>query len=113
MTLIHRSTVTVGAGLVLAPLLDDQLSIAPVNMHLEVGVQGAGLLATITVGGAMLAENTPCGAAAAFPVLPDELFFQDHETWAGSRVRIAILNPTAAGIIHFTYARLAVSRRGS
>lgn len=102
MPVIMRE-VTVGAGLSDPNLLTGStFELARGNVFLSIGVtaQVTGTFISIFSGSdIVLEESPPPVKAGAYPIIPDEMFFNDVATIA-DRIVIAARNPTGAGVIH-------------
>lgn len=68
---------------------------------LSLGVTAAatGTFVTINSGADVVLEESPPYVATVFPVVPDQMFYNDVME-VGDRLRVACRNPTGAGVIH-------------
>jgi len=71
------------------------------NVYLSMGVTAAatGSFVTIFSGSDIVVEESAPPVLARYPVIPDEMFFNDVATLA-DRLVIAVRNPTGGAIIH-------------
>lgn len=74
---------------------------ARVRTLISLGVTAAttGTFITINSGGDVVLEESPPYVAALFPVVPDQMFYNDVME-AGDRLRLQARNPTGGAIIH-------------
>lgn len=68
---------------------------------LSLGVTAAapGTFITINSGADVVLEESPPYVATLFPVVPDQMFYNDIME-VGDRLRVAARNPTGAAVIH-------------
>lgn len=71
------------------------------NVFLSIGVSAAatGTFITIVSGSDIVVEESAPPVLARYPVIPDEMYFNDVATLA-DRLVIAARNPTAGAIVH-------------
>ena len=71
------------------------------NVYLSVGVTAAatGSFFTIISGSDIVVEESPPNVLTRFPVIPDEMYFNDVATLA-DRLVISVRNPTGGDIVH-------------
>ncbi len=71
------------------------------NVFLSIGVSAAatGTFITIISGSDVVLEESPPPVLTRYPVIPDEMYFNDVATLA-DRLVISARNPTAAAIVH-------------
>lgn len=71
------------------------------NVYLSIGVTAAatGSFVTIISGSDIIVEESAPNVLTRYPVIPDEMYFNDVATLA-DRLVIAVRNPTAGAIIH-------------
>lgn len=71
------------------------------NVYLSMGVTAAatGSFVTIISGSDIVVEESAPNVLARYPVIPDEMYYNDVATLA-DRLVIAVRNPTAGAIIH-------------
>lgn len=74
---------------------------------LSLGVTAAatGTFVTIQGGADVILEESPCFVATRFPIVPDEMFYNDVlEPF--DRLRVQVRNPTGGAVIHRAIALL-------
>lgn len=102
MPVIMRE-ITVGAGLQDPNLLaGSTFELQRGNVFISAGItaQVTGTFVTLNSGAdIILEESPPFVAAGLFPIIPDQMFFNDVASIA-DRLVIAARNPTGAGVIH-------------
>lgn len=71
------------------------------NVFLSIGVTAdvTGSFITIFSGSDIVLEESPPPLKATYPIIPDEMFFNDIATLA-DRIVVAARNPTAGAIVH-------------
>lgn len=77
-----------------------QFEFAPYNATIEIAVLGAvvGVVADVSTGQDVVAENMSVPNKAGFPVIPDDFTVQDVVR-AGERVKLRLRNTTGAAIV--------------
>lgn len=80
---------------------------ARVRTLVALGVTAAatGTFITINSGSDVVLEESPPYVKTAFPVVPDEMFYNDVME-AGDRLRVSARNPTGGAVIHRAIALL-------
>jgi hypothetical protein len=75
---------------------------------LSLGVTAAatGTFITINSGADVILEESPPFVATRFPVVPDEMFYNDIME-SMDRLRVAVRNPTGAAVVHRAIALLS------
>lgn len=75
---------------------------------LSLGVTAAatGTFITINSGADVVLEESPPYVATVFPVVPDQMFYNDIME-AFDRLRVSVRNPTAGSIVHRAIALLS------
>lgn len=75
-------------------------------LSLGVTAEATGSFITINSGADVVLEESPPYVAAVFPVVPDQMFYNDiMEPF--DRLRVSVRNPTAAAIVHRAIALLS------
>jgi len=72
---------------------------------LGVTAAASGTFITINAGGDVILEESPPYVATLFPIVPDQLFYNDVME-PGDRLRVAARNPTGGAVIHRALALL-------
>jgi hypothetical protein len=74
----------------------------------SVGLTAAatGTFATINSGSDVILEESPPYVATVFPIVPDQMFYNDIME-AGDRLRVACRNPTGGAVIHRAIALIS------
>lgn len=75
---------------------------------LSLGITAAatGTFVTVNSGSDVVLEESPPYVATVFPVVPDQMFYNDVME-AGDRLRVQARNPTAGAVIHRAIALLS------
>ena len=95
-------SVSVGAGAQVANLFDGSaFEFARQRTLTSLGVTAAadGSFITINSGGDVILEESPPYVSTLFPIVPDQMFYNDVME-VGDRLRVSARNPTAGAIIH-------------
>lgn len=74
-------------------------------MSLGVNAAATGSFITIQSGADIVLEESPPYVATVFPIVPDQMFYNDIME-PMDRLRVAVRNPTASAIIHRAIALL-------
>lgn len=101
MPAIQRE-VSVAAGANNSNLLAGSVfEFARANVLMSLGVTAAagGTFVTINSGSDVVLEESPPVVRAAFPIIPDDMYYADVAT-PGDRIIIAVRNPTGGPVIH-------------
>lgn len=101
MPVIMRE-VSIGATSVVANLLaGSTFELARGNVYLSIGVTAAatGSFVTIFSGSDIILEESAPPVLARYPIIPDEMYFNDVATIA-DRLVISVSNPTGGAIVH-------------
>lgn len=101
MPVIMRE-VSVGAGLTDPNLLTGStFEFMRGNVYLSIGVTAAatGTFVTIISGSDIVLEESPPNVLTRYPIIPDEMYFNDVATLA-DRLVISARNPTGGAVIH-------------
>lgn len=101
MPVIMRE-VSVGAGLTDPNLLTGStFELARGNVYLSIGIAAAatGTFVTIISGSDIILEESPPNVLTRYPIIPDEMYFNDVATLA-DRLVISARNPTGGAVIH-------------
>ena len=71
------------------------------NVYLSIGVTAAatGTFVTIYSGSDLILEESAPNVLTRYPVIPDEMYFNDFATLA-DRLVIAVRNPTGGAVVH-------------
>lgn len=107
MPAIQTST-SVGAGLQVANLFaGSAFEFARTRTLLSLGVTAAvdGTFVTINSGSDVVLEESPPYVSTLFPVVPDQMFYNDIME-IGDRLRVSVRNPTGGAVIHRAIALL-------
>lgn len=77
------------------------------NVFLSVGLSAAatGTFVTIISGSDIVVEESPPPVLTRYPVIPDEMYFNDVATLA-DRLVISARNPTGGAVIHRTVVQI-------
>lgn len=80
---------------------------ARTNQLVSIGVVSdtAGTFATITNGSDILLEESEVAVKATYPVIPDEMYYNDVAT-QGDRLVIRLRNPTAGNVVFKTIVQV-------
>lgn len=100
---------SVGAGASVSNLVSGSaFEFARTRTLLSLGVTAAasGSFITINSGADVLLEESPPYVSTLYPVVPDQMFYNDVME-PGDRLRISARNPTGAAIIHRVMALLS------
>lgn len=68
-------------------------------VSLGVTAAATGTFITINSGGDVVLEESPPYVSTLFPVVPDQMFYNDVME-SGDRLRVTARNPTGAAVIH-------------
>lgn len=68
-------------------------------LSLGVNAAATGTFITIQSGGDVILEESPPYVATLFPIVPDQMFYNDIME-NGDRLRISARNPTGGAVIH-------------
>lgn len=68
-------------------------------VSLGVNASATGTFITINSGGDVLLEESPPYVATVFPIVPDQMFYNDVME-AGDRLRVSARNPTGGAVVH-------------
>lgn len=101
MPVIMRE-VSVGAGLLDPNILaGSTFEFQRGNVYLSIGVTAAatGTFVTIISGSDIVLEESAPNVLTRYPIIPDEMYFNDVATLA-DRLVIAVRNPTGGAVIH-------------
>jgi len=93
---------SIGAGAAVTNLVSGSaFEFARGRQALSLGVNAAatGSFITIQSGGDVILEESPPYVATLFPIVPDQMFYNDIME-NGDRLRISARNPTGGSIIH-------------
>ena len=73
---------------------------ARTNQLVSIGIVSdtAGTFATITNGADILLEESECAVKSTYPVIPDEMYYNDVAT-QGDRLVIRLRNPTGGTVV--------------
>lgn len=107
MPVIMRET-SLAAGINSANLLaGSTFELARGNVFLSIGVTASatGTFITIFSGSDIVLEESPPPVKATYPIIPDEMFFNDVATLA-DRIVIAARNPTGGAITFRTVVQI-------
>lgn len=75
-------------------------------LSLGVTAAAAGSFITINSGADVILEESPPFVKTSYPIVPDEMFYNDIME-PMDRLRVAVRNPTAAAIVHRAIALLS------
>lgn len=75
-------------------------------LSLGVTAAASGSFITINSGADVVLEESPPYVATVFPVVPDQMFYNDIME-PMDRLRVSVRNPTAAAIVHRAIALLS------
>lgn len=75
-------------------------------ISLGVTAAATGTFITINSGSDVVLEESPPYVATVFPVVPDQMFYNDIME-AGDRLRLAARNPTGGAVIHRAIALMS------
>jgi hypothetical protein len=101
MPVIMRET-SVGAGASVANLLaGSTFELMRGNVYLSIGVTAAatGTFVSIFSGSDIILEESAPNVLTRYPVIPDEMYFNDVATLA-DRLVVSVRNPTGGAVIH-------------
>lgn len=101
MPVIMRE-VSVGAGVTDPNLLTGStFEFMRGNVYISLGVTAAatGSFVQVLSGSDIIVENSPPPVLTRYPIIPDEMYFNDIATLA-DRLVISVQNPTGGAIIH-------------
>ena len=101
MPVIMRET-NVAAGATVANLLaGSTFELMRGNVYLSIGVTAAatGTFVSIYSGSDVILEESAPNVLTRYPIIPDEMYFNDFATIA-DRLVIAVRNPTGGAVIH-------------
>lgn len=103
MSVIQGTTSIPAAGSTNNLLSGSAFEYARVRQLVSIGVTASatGTFIGITVGSELILEDTPTYILAAYPVVPDQMFY-NASAQAGDRLVIRARNPTAGAIV-FSY----------
>ena len=107
MPVIMRET-SVGAGLQNPNVLTGStFEFMRGNVYLSIGITAAatGSFVTIISGSDIVLEESAPNVLTRYPVIPDEMYFNDVATLA-DRLVISVRNPTGGAIIHRTIVQV-------
>lgn len=107
MPVIQRET-SVAAGATDQNLYNGSAyEFARVNQVVSCGITAAvtGSFFTLQSGGDVVVEETAPVVATRFPIIPDEMYYNDVMA-VGDRLVLRVRNPTGGAIIHRTIAQL-------
>lgn len=107
MPVIQRSGAIAAGQTLQNAVSGSQYEIASRRCVISIGITASagGLLANVSSGGDIVAEQFPVDATAAWPVIPDQFVFNDVME-ALDRLTIPIANPTAGPINYFLIVQI-------
>lgn len=107
MPVIQKET-SVGAGASVAMFSGSAFEFARTRMVASVGVSAAatGTFFTLTSGADVIVEESAPVVATRFPIIPDEMYYNDVLE-PGDRLVLTIRNPTGGAIIHRAIAQMS------
>ena len=98
---VIQKTTSVGAGATVENVLSGSaFEFARTNQLVSIGVvcAAAGCFVTITNGSDILLEESEAAVKATYPVIPDEMYYNDVAT-QGDRLVIRLRNPTGGALV--------------
>jgi len=104
-----QTEVSIGAGASNSNLFaGSAFEFARTRSLVSLGVTAAatGTFCTINSGSDVILEESPPYVATVFPVVPDQMFYNDIME-AGDRLRVAVRNPTGGAVIHRAIALIS------
>ncbi len=108
MPVMQKET-SVAAGETVSLFAGSAFEFARARSVASIGVCAAatGSFVTINSGADVVAEEFPPVVAARFPIIPDEMYYNDVLE-AGDRLVVSCRNPTGGAIIHRGIAQLSM-----
>lgn len=105
MNLIFQGSAAIAAAATALPLAGDPAERPPFDAFCRFGCNGsaAGLRVSLWVGGRAEVDDYQINALNRFVVHPDDVFVRDSMCPAMALNRIAVRNPTAGALTHFTF----------
>lgn len=107
MPVIQKET-SVAAGATVSMFSGSTYEFARQRMVASIGLTAAatGTFATLNSGADVVAEEFPPAIQTRYPIIPDEMYYNDVLE-AGDRLVLQVRNPTAGAIIHRAIAQLS------
>lgn len=107
MPVIQREA-TVAAGATVSIFAGSTFEFARQRQVASIGVTAAatGTFVTINSGADVVAEEFAPAIATRYPIIPDEMYYNDILE-AGDRLVLSIRNPTGAGVVHRAIAQIS------
>lgn len=107
MPVIQRET-SVAAGATVSMFAGSTYEFARARSVASIGVTAAatGSFCTINSGADVVAEEFPPAIATRYPIIPDEMYYNDVLE-AGDRLVVNVRNPTGGAIVHRALAQIS------
>lgn len=107
MPVIQRET-SVAAGATVSPFSGSAYEFARSRQVASIGITAAatGTFFTLLSGSDVVVEESPPVVATRFPIIPDEMYYNDVLE-PGDRLVLSVRNPTGAAVIHRAIAQLS------
>lgn len=107
MPVIQKET-SVGAAATVSIFSGSAFEFARQRMVASIGITAAatGTFFTLTSGADVIVEESAPSVATVFPVIPDQMYYNDLLE-PGDRLVLSVRNPTAGAIVHRAIAQLS------
>lgn len=112
MPTLQSSVIVAANSTVENVFIGSQFEFAPYDASIEIGVNGSaiGIVADVSTGQDVVAENFSVAGVNRFPIMPDDFLIADVVK-GGERVKLRVRNTTAGALTAFFTLRMFPLRR--